>query len=83
MAKRKTLTRQYESLPKLFKLILQVFFGALVGGIYRIVRYTETGNVVTLVAGLLALFTGVGNVIAWVLDLVTEVLFDRITVLAD
>ncbi len=83
MAKKKTLTQQYEALPKLFKVILQLVLGAVVGGIYRIVRFTETNNVVTLVAGLLCLFTGVGNAIAWVVDLVTEILNDRITVLAD
>ena len=83
MAKRKTLTKQYEALPKIYKLILQFFFGLFIGGIYRIVRYMEKGNTVTLVVGLLTLFTGVGNVIVWVLDLITEFLFDRITVFAD
>ncbi len=83
MAKRKTLTQQYEALPKLFKIILQLVFGVLVGGIYRVVRFTETNNLVTLVVGLLCLFTGVGNVIVWIVDLITEILYDRITVLAD
>ncbi len=83
MAKRKTLTQQYEALPKLFKIILQLVFGVVVGGIYRVVRFTETNNLVTLVVGLLCLFTGVGNVIVWIVDLITEILYDRITVLAD
>ena len=83
MAKRKTLTQQYEALPKLFKIILQLVLGVVVGGIYRVIRFTETNNLVTLVVGLLCLFTGIGNVIIWIVDLITEILFDRITILAD
>jgi len=78
-----SLTAQYESLPKIAKVLIQLFLGAVVGGIYRIVRYTETKNTVTLVVGLLTTFTGIGNGIAWVVDLVTEILNNRITVLAD
>lgn len=85
MAKKKKggITAAYESLPKILKVLIQIFLGAFVGGIYRIVRFFETGNIVTLVIGLLVLFTGVGNAIAWIVDLVTEILSNRITVLAD
>ncbi|MBE6633593.1 MAG: hypothetical protein E7620_04515 [Ruminococcaceae bacterium] len=83
MAQSKGLTETYEALPKIAKLLIQLILGAVVGGIYRIVRYTETKNVVTLVVGLLVLFTGVGNAIAWVVDFITELLNDRITILAD
>lgn len=76
-------TEKYEALPKIAKILLQLFLGGIIGGIYRIVRFTETKNVVTLVAGLLTLFTGIGNLIAWVLDLVTEITQNKITVLAD
>jgi len=77
------ITEQYENLPKIAKILLQIFFGGIIGGVYRIIRYTETKNIVTLVAGILCLFTGIGNGIAWVVDLVTEILSNRITVLAD
>lgn len=77
------LTETYENLPKIAKILIQIFLGAFVGGVYRIIRYTETKNVVTLVVGLLVLFTGVGNAIAWVVDLITEATANRITVLAD
>ena len=77
------MTKTYESLPKIAKILLQIFFGAFIGGIYRILKYLETKNIVTLVAGILVLVTGVGNVVAWVCDLVTEILYDKITVLAD
>ena len=78
-----SLTAQYEALPKIVKLLLQFFLGAFVGGVYRIIRYLETKNIVTLIVGLIALFTGVGNFIFWVVDLVTEFTSNRITVFAD
>lgn len=77
------ITKTYEDLPKIVKIILQIFFGGLIGGVYRILRFLETKNVVTLVVGILCLFTGIGNLIAWIVDLITEILHNRITVLAD
>ena len=78
-----SLTASYEALPKIVKILLQIFLGSLIGGIYRIVRFVEKKNVVTLVVGLLVLFTGIGNVIAWIVDLFTELTVNKITVLAD
>ena len=78
-----SLTASYEALPKIVKVLLQLFLGAVIGGIYRIVRFLETKNVVTLVVGILVLVTGIGNFIAWVVDLVTEITQNKITVLAD
>ncbi len=83
MAKSASLTGTYEALPKIAKILIQLILGGVVGGIYRIVRFFETGNIVTLVVGILFLVTGVGNFIAWVIDLVTEITSNRITVLAD
>lgn len=51
----KTLTAKYEELPKIAKILIQIFLGALVGGIYRIIRYTETKNTVTLIVGIVGL----------------------------
>lgn len=76
-------TGTYEALPKAAKVILQIFFGGVIGGVYRILRFLETKNAVTLVIGILALCTGVGNGIAWAVDLITEILYNRITILAD
>ncbi len=78
-----SLTGAYEALPKIVKVLIQLILGAVVGGIYRIVRFLETKNVVTLVVGILVLCTGIGNLIAWIVDLVTEITSNRITVLAD
>ena len=76
------MTKAYESLPWLLKIILQIFFGWIIGGVYRIVRFVETHNVVTLVVGILGLLTGIGNVILWVCDLVTEILSNKIRIFA-
>ena len=82
MANNTSITETYESLPKLAKIILQIFLGGLIGGVYRILRFVETKNVVTLVVGIVGLVTGIGNAILWVVDLVTEITSNRITVLA-
>ena len=78
-----SITAQYEALPQIAKILLQLFFGALIGGLYRIARYFETKNIVTLIVGILGLFTGVGNFIVWLVDLITEITQNKITVLAD
>ena len=82
MASNKPLTAMFEELPKVAKVLLIVFLGWIVGGIYRVVRYTETKNTTTLVAGLLGLIPPIDFVL-WVADLVTEVLNDKITFFAD
>ena len=82
MAKKKTITGAYEALPKLAKILLQIFFGYVIGGVYRILRYFETKNTVTLVVGILALIPPIDFVFQ-ILDIITEVTNDRISVLAD
>lgn len=82
MAKKKTLTGAYEALPKLAKIILQIFFGYVIGGVYRILRYFEKKNTVTLVVGILALIPPI-DFIFQIIDLITEITNDRISVLAD
>ena len=78
----KPITEMYEELPKIVKILLQIFLGGVIGGIYRILRFLETKQVVTLVVGILCLVTGVGNTIALIIDLITEITHNRITVLA-
>ena len=77
------MTATYEALPKVAKILLQIFFGAFIGGIYRIIRYFETQNIVTLVVGILCLVTGIGNFAAWVVDIFTEITENKISILAD
>ena len=75
-------TAKYEELPKIVKILLQIFLGAIVGGIYRILRYVETKNTTTLVVGVLAIIPPI-SFIFWVIDLVTEITQNKIGVLAD
>ena len=77
-----SLTASYESLPKIAKILLQIILGAIVGGVYRILRYLETKNTATLVVGILALIPPISFVF-WIIDLVTEITSNKITVLAD
>ena len=81
MSNNNSFTKAYEDLPKLAKILLQIFLGALISGVYRIIRYFETKNIVTLVVGILC-FVGLG-IIFWFIDLVTEIVSNKITVLAD
>jgi hypothetical protein len=83
MANNTSFTKMYEDLPKVAKIILQIFLGGLIGGIYRIIRFFETKNIVTLVVGILGLATGIGNFIVWLVDLITTIAGNGITVLAD
>ena len=76
-----TLTATYENLPKIAKILIQIFLGSIVGGVYRILRFLETKNIVTLVCGILN-FVGLGLVF-WVIDLVTEITDNKIKFLAD
>ena len=76
-----SITAQFEGLPKLVKILVLLVFGVVVSGIFRILRYHETKNLTTLVVGVLC-FTGIGFVIG-IIDAVTEILNDRISVFAD
>ena len=83
MAKKNSLTASYDSLPLILRIIVQLIGGVIVGGIYRIVKYFESKNIVTLVVGILVTFTGIGNIIAWVVDFVTLILNGKYTVFVD
>ena len=83
MAKKDTLTSSYDELPLLLRIILQAVLGVVVGGIYRIVRFTESKDIVTLVVGLIFTFTGIGNLIGWIVDLVCLILNGEYTLFVD
>ena len=69
--------------PKIAKILIQLFLGYIVSGVYRIIKFTETKNTLTLVVGLVGLLTGIGNFIVWLIDLITVITKDKITFLAD
>lgn len=74
--------KAFDKLSQVVKLILQFFFGWLISGVYRIVKGVQTNNILTIIVGIIALFTGIGNFIFWVVDFVTILLNNKITVLA-
>ena len=78
----KPITEMYEELPKIVKILLQIFLGAIVSGVYRVLRFLETKNMTTLIVGVISLVTGGVFGILWLIDLITEITKNRITVLA-
>ena len=68
--------------PLIAKVLLEIFLGSLVGGLYRIFKYLESKNTTTLVAGILAFVPPVSLVI-WILDLISIVKQGKITNFAD
>ena len=42
----KSICTMFEELPKIVKILLVIFLGGLIGGIYRILKYVESKNIV-------------------------------------
>lgn len=63
-------------------LLLIPFWGWIFSGIYRILKFTYSKNVVTLVIGILCFVCFVGW-IASIVDLITVITTGKITVLAE
>ncbi len=70
MANNNSITAMFDSLPWLAKILLQFFFGWIISPAYRILRYLETKNVVTLIAGIVA----IPFQIVYPIDLIFEIL---------
>ena len=81
MSNNASYTKFYDGLPKIAKILLQIFLGGLISPIYRILRYLETKNIVTLVVGILCFFFL--GFIFWIIDLITMITKEKISVLAD
>lgn len=77
------MTKMFNDLPWIARLLLLIFLGWIISPVYRILRWTESKNTTTLVVGLLGLFTGIGNVILEICDVVTTILGGKISVFAD
>ncbi len=75
-----TLTGRFEKNPKSRKLLWMTFFGWIFCAIYRIVRFFETRCISTLVAGILCfgLFPFI-----WLIDILSIIVYNKITFLAD
>ena len=68
----------YENLPKIVKVILQLFVGGIIGIVYRIIRFLDSKNTMTLVGAILFFVPVVGFVLQ-IVDIVTEITKNRIT----
>lgn len=77
------ITAKFESLPMWAKVVLLLVLGTLISPIYRILRYFETKNKKTLVAGILMLVIPCVGTVLGIVDVVTELTQGKITVLAD
>lgn len=73
--------KTYNELPMIAKVLLQIFLGWLISPVYRIVRYFDTKNILTLVVGIICCFGGM--VIFWWVDLITIILNNKIQFFAD
>ncbi len=77
----KDLVRAFDNLPWIIKLILAFpFIDGIAYGIYRIAKGLSTGNLGIFVAGIVWLL--VGWAILWIVDLITVILYKRVTVFA-
>jgi len=74
------MTKVYDDIPWIIRVILQIFFGYPIAVVYRIVKGVEKNNILILVVGIVLIF-GFGF-IAWIVDLVTTILGQGIVILA-
>ncbi len=77
------ITKIFDDLPFIGRLLLLIFFGGVISPVYRILRYLETKNTTTLIVGILCLVTGCGNAVLGIIDIITTVTKGKITVCAD
>ncbi len=83
MAENQSIIAQFNALDKIVKVLILFFVGWLVSPVYRILRYTETKNTTTLIIGILALVTGAFFGILAIIDIVTVITDNKISVLVD
>lgn len=72
------MVKAFDNLNWVLKIILQLFLGWPISVIYRIVKGLETNNTTTLIVGIVTIFIP----ILWVVDLITIIISNDITVLA-
>ena len=77
----RSIVKAFDDLPWLFKLILALpFIDGIAWGIYRIAKGLDKNDMVLVVAGIVWIL--VGWAILWVIDLITVILYKRVTVFA-
>ena len=77
-----SLTAKIESLDKILKFFIFLLVGGIMSPLYRVFRYLETKNTVTLVVAIVSFVFGLSWVLG-IVDAVTELSSNKVTVLAD
>ena len=72
----KGFVKAMDKLPWIVKLILCIPALDIIWAIYRIVKGAATGNVLTLVVGILWIVPGA--VICWLVDLISVIVYKRV-----
>ena len=83
MSNEKSIIEQYNSLPLIARILIQIFLGFIATPLYRVFKFIETKNTVTLVVAIITFVTGAGFGIFWIIDLITLIFKGGYTVLAD
>lgn len=83
MANEKSLLEQYNGLPAIVRILIQLFVGPLASCVYRVLRYIETKNTKTLVIAIIAALTGAFCGVLALIDLITLIFKGGYTVLVD
>ena len=83
MSNEKSIIQQYNSLPLIARILIQIFLGAFATPLYRVFKFLETKNTVTLVVAIISFVTRGGFGILWIIDIITLIAKGDYTVLAD
>ena len=76
------MTAKIESWNKWLKAILFLFTLGLFGIVFRVMRFVENKNSVTLVVAIISIIPPLGQVLA-IIDTVTEIANNQVSLLAD
>lgn len=76
------MTAKIESWNKWLKAVLFFFTFGLFGIVFRVMRFVENKNSVTLVVAIISILPPLGQVLA-LIDVVTELAKDKVAILAD
>ncbi len=77
----KSIVNAFDELPWILKLILALpFIDGIAYGIYRIAKGIDRNDLAILIAGIVWIF--IGWAILWVIDLITVILYKKVTVFA-
>ena len=77
-----SITAKIEGLNKVLKFFIFILVGGIMSPLYRVFRYLETKNTVTLVVAIVSFVFGLSWVLG-IVDAITELTSDKVTVLAD